>query len=270
MGTRERTMRHAWMQSLAAAVFSMTINAVAVAEETRPPVLATRLRCEYQVDPVGIGVRQPRLSWQLTAEGRGVVQAAYQVRVAESETGLEASPIWDTGRVGSDRSIHVVYQGPALGSGRRYYWQGRVWDGHGTVSDWRVPAPRAYVTSLGLYEVELNGRRVGDQVFTPGWTSYDTRLQYQTYDVTGLLQAGDNAIAATLADGLYRGYLTWDMRRNVYGEYLALLLQLQITYPDGRVQIVGSDASWRAATGPIRMADLYAGERYDARRRGPP
>jgi len=240
-----------------------------------------------------------------------VVQAAYQVRVADSEAGLAASPIWDTGRVDADQSIHVVYRGPALASGRRYYWQVRVWDGDGARSDWSAPAffemglldasdwraswvspawdedltapqpapmlrttfavegevraARAYVTSLGLYEVELNGRRVGDQVFTPGWTSYDTRLQYQTYDVTGLLQSGDNAIGAMLADGWYRGYLTWDMRRNVYGEHLALLLQLQITYADGRVQIVGSDASWKAATGPIRMADLYGGEHYDAR-----
>jgi len=69
----------------------------------------------------------------------------------------------------------------------------------------------------------------------------------------------------TLADGWYRGYLTWDPRRNVYGERLALLLQLRITYADGRVQVVGSDASWKAATGPIRMADIYNGEEYDAR-----
>ncbi|NIN72411.1 MAG: family 78 glycoside hydrolase catalytic domain, partial [Gemmatimonadetes bacterium] len=83
--------------------------------------------------------------------------------------------------------------------------------------------------------------------------------------VTSLLRSGGNAIGAMLADGWYRGYLTWDMRRNVYGERLALLLQLQITYADGRVQTVGSDASWKATTGPIRMADLYNGERYDAR-----
>jgi alpha-L-rhamnosidase len=256
-------------------------------------------------------VRRPRLSWQLTADGRGVIQAAYQVRVAPSEAGLTTSPIWDTGRVDSDQSIHVVYEGPALVSRQRYYWQVRVWDGDGAASDWSTPAfwetglldpsdwqaswispawdedltapqpapllrttfavegevqaARAYVTSLGLYEVELNGRRVGDQVFTPGWTSYDTRLQYQTYDVTDLLQPGDNAIGAMLADGWYRGHMTWSMRRNVYGEHLALLLQLQITYTDGSVQTVGSDASWKAATGPILMADLYNGEHYDAR-----
>jgi len=287
------------------------IHAVPLARESRAPVSVSQLRCEYKVDPLGIDVRQPRLSWQLNADGRGVVQAAYQVRVAEREAGLAASPVWDTGRVDSDRSIHMVYAGPALASGRRYYWQVRVWDGGGAVSDWSAPAfwemglldpsdwqaswigpawdedltapqpapmlrttfalagdvraARVYVTSLGLYEVELNGRRVGDQVLTPGWTSYDTRLQYQTYDVTGLLKPGDNAIGAMLADGWYRGHMTWDMRRNVYGEHLALLLQLRITFADGRVQIVGSDASWKAATGPIRMADLYNGEHYDAR-----
>ncbi len=304
-------MRSACMQFLAVPVLLVAIHAVALAGESRAPASLTYLRCEYKVDPLGIDVRQPRLSWQLTADGRGVVQAAYQVRVAESEAGLAANPIWDTGRVDSDQSIHVVYEGPALASGRRYYWQVRVWDGGGAVSDWSAPAfwemgllgasdweaswispdwdedltapqpapmlrrtfavegevqaARAYVTGLGLYEVELNGQRVGDQIFTPGWTSYDTRLQYQTYDVTDLLQPGDNAIGAMLGDGWYRGYLGWNDRRNVYGERLALLLQLQITYTDGRVQSIGSDASWKAATGPIRVADLYNGEHYDAR-----
>jgi alpha-L-rhamnosidase len=308
---KECTMRSAWLRPLAALVLPTAIHTVAFAGESRTLVSVTNLRCEYKVDPLGIDVRQPRLSWELTAGGRGVVQTAYQLRVAEGEPELAASPIWDSGRIVSDQSIHVVYEGPALMTGRRYSWQVRVWDGEGAVSDWSAlafwemglldasdwqaswiipdwdeevttpqPSPmlrstfmvggevrtaRAYVTSLGSYEVELNGARVGDQVFTPGWTSYDTRLQYQTYDVTGMLRRGENAVGATLGDGWYRGYLGWGERRNVYGERLALLLQLRITYADSRVQIVGSDASWKAATGPIRMADHYNGERYDAR-----
>jgi alpha-L-rhamnosidase len=299
------------MAFLAVPVLLTAFHVVALGGARRTAVSPTDLRCEYKVDPVGIDVRRPRLSWQLTADGRGVVQAAYQVRVAEDEAELAADPLWDTGRVESDQSIHVEYEGPALASGQRYYWQVRVWDGTGEVSGWSAPAfwemglldpsdwaaswitpdwdedvsapqpapmlrttfavegdvrtARAYVTSLGLYEVELNGRRVGNQVFTPGWTSYDTRLQYQTYDVTDLLQPGANAVGAMLGDGWYRGYLGWSDRRNVYGERLALLLHLRITYADGREQTVGSDASWRATPGPIRMSDLYNGERYDAR-----
>ena len=128
-----------------------------------------------------------------------------------------------------------------------------------------VQSARAYVTSLGLYEMELNGKRVGDELFTPGWTSYKKRLQYQTYDVTEQLKTGENAIRVTLGDGWYRGYLGWRDRRNVYGDTLALLLQLRITYEDGREQVVTSDESWEAAKGPIRKSDIYMGEEYDAR-----
>ena len=90
-----------------------------------------------------------------------------------------------------------------------------------------VARARAYVTSHGLYEMHLNGHRVGDQVFTPGWTSYNKRLQYQTYDVTALLKTGTNAVGVQLGNGWYRGNLPGGIdRRNVYGDRLALLLQI--------------------------------------------
>jgi alpha-L-rhamnosidase len=131
----------------------------------------------------------------------------------------------------------------------------------------RTPAreARLYVTSHGLYELYLNGQRVGDAVLTPGWTSYNKRLQYQTYDVTSLLHSGRNALGAVLGDGWYRGRIGFSNQRNVYGHKLGLLLQLRITYADGRAELVTSDGSWRATPGPIRAADIYDGERYDAR-----
>jgi len=124
---------------------------------------------------------------------------------------------------------------------------------------------RIYAISLGVYALRLNGQTVGDAVLTPGWTTYKHRIQYQTYDVTTLLHAGENVLGALLGDGWYRGHLGFQRQRNFYGDRLALLLQLHITYADGRTEIVGSDEQWRATnTGPIRMADLYWGETYDA------
>ncbi|MEO8620769.1 MAG: family 78 glycoside hydrolase catalytic domain, partial [bacterium] len=129
-----------------------------------------------------------------------------------------------------------------------------------------VASARAYVTSLGLYEMEINGKRVGDHVLAPGWTSYDTRLQYQTYDVTDLLRKGPNAVGVTLGDGWYRGRLAWETRRNTYGKSVALLTQIVVRYTDGREQIIASGEDWKASTGPILTSDIYNGETYDARR----
>jgi alpha-L-rhamnosidase len=128
-----------------------------------------------------------------------------------------------------------------------------------------VASARLYVTSLGLNAVELNGRPVGDRLFRPGWTSYDSRLQYDTYDVTALLRPGPNALGATLGDGWYRGRLGFEGKRNNYGTRLGLLAQLVVRYVDGRTQVVGTDERWKASTGPIRMSDIYDGETYDAR-----
>jgi alpha-L-rhamnosidase len=125
---------------------------------------------------------------------------------------------------------------------------------------------RLYVTALGVYEVQLNGRVAGDHVLAPGWTSYAHRLRYQTFDVTDLLHAGRNAIGALLGDGWFRGRLGFDGgRRNIYGDRLALLAQLEITYADGMTERMITDETWRAITGPILASDLYDGETYDAR-----
>jgi alpha-L-rhamnosidase len=129
-----------------------------------------------------------------------------------------------------------------------------------------VQQARLYITALGVYEAQINGQVAGDHVLDPGWTSYHYRLRYQTFDVTGLLQEGHNAVGAILADGWYRGRLAFGGgRRNNYGDRLALLAQLEIRYADGTVERVVTDESWRAATGPVLAGDLYDGETYDAR-----
>ena len=100
------------------------------------------LRAEYQANPLGIDVRKPRLSWKLQSSARGIVQSAYQVRVAGRERDLRSGRdlVWDSGRVASSDSIQREYGGAALASARRYFWQVRVWDGEGKPSAWSAPA----------------------------------------------------------------------------------------------------------------------------------
>jgi alpha-L-rhamnosidase len=307
----DRSSRAAVVARVAAAasLLCLTATAAPAAAKAAPPSVAG-LRCEYRVDPVGIDAARPRLGWQLRSADRGTVQSAYQLQVTRG-----GRTVWDTGRVASDRSVHVEYAGPALESSARYVWRVRVWDGAGRGSAWSAPASwemgllkpedwkaswvetaadedpsvsqpspmmrgaftvkgkvrsaRAYVTSLGLYELEINGRRVGDEVLTPGWTSYGKRLQYQTYDVTAHLRPGANVVGAMLGDGWYRGNLAFRKQRNTYGRHLALRCQLRLEYDGGRVETVGTDGTWKSATGPVRMSDIYNGETYDARMERP-
>lgn len=268
------------------------------------------LICEYFTNPIGLDVPHPRLSWQVRAKRRSARQTAYQILVTQTIEPTAVS-LWNTGKVASDNSLHVRYDGPPLEPGQRCYWQVRVWDENDVVSSWSetafwemgllhnsnwhaawitpdwdedasqpqpasmlrrpfkaesdIVAARIYATSLGLYELRLNGERVGDAILTPGWTSYEHRLQYQTYDVTKMVCEGDNVLGAVLGEGWYRGYMGHRGHHNLYGDQLALLVQLQLTYANGRTQIIGSDAAWRATRSPIQMSDLYMGEIYDAR-----
>ncbi|MBN2024866.1 MAG: glycoside hydrolase family 78 protein [Pirellulales bacterium] len=128
----------------------------------------------------------------------------------------------------------------------------------------KIKRATAYVTGLGLYELWMNGHRVGDHLLAPEWTLYPKRLQYQTYDVTDLLREGDNAVGAMLAEGWYAGPLAF--RTAMSQPVFRLLMRLEVEMADGTRQSIVSDGSWRGTTdGPIRASGIYAGETYDAR-----
>ena len=297
------------------------VNSNITAAATLEP---TALKCEYRVNPLGIDANPPRLSWILESSDRGQKQTAYRVLVASNEEKLKGNQgdLWDSKKISSDQSVHVVYAGQPLRSRMRCHWKTRVWDKDGKVSAWSQPAlwsmgllkrtdwkakwicfdtapfnedpelhlppspylrkefkvnrkirrATVYVSALGLFELFINGHRVGRDHFTPGWTNYRKRVYYLTYDVTDLLKDGDNAIGAILANGWYAGYVGFDPMhkkrardRAFYGQTPALLAQLEIECEDGKIQIVATDENWKASTGPIRKTDILMGETYDAR-----
>ncbi|MCW3804475.1 alpha-L-rhamnosidase [Plebeiibacterium marinum] len=265
----------------------------------------SELVCEYLQNPIGIANQHPRLSWKIVSDEENVMQKAYEIKVVDNTGGI----LWNSGKVTSDQSVNVEYQGKALKSMQKVEWQVRIWDQKGKVSKWsdratwemgildedtwtanwisvkeekggetrpcqyfrkefdtskKVSSARVYVTSLGLYQLFINGKKVSKDLFTPGWTSYNKRLQYQVYDVTSMI-GNQNAVGAILGDGWYRGEIGWAKQNNYYGEKLALLLQLEINYTDGTSETIISDDNWKATTGPILGSSIYHGESYDAR-----
>ena len=416
------------------------------------------LRCNYLTNPLGVDSLQPRLSWRAGNSERDWMQSAYQIKVASSLAGLRSghAGIWDSGKQTSAESIGIEYAGPALESGRRYYWTVRVWDAngkaeesepawwemgllaptdwkakwigrsdpgdqaresaihwiwvagqsappsrtvavfrydfdlaakpanaalfvavhgdfkasingqdagskrdfrafdredvtnilvsgknhieitvtsnaeaglaglleirhgdgtierHGADSSWQarlqsdsqfkpaatlgnlndprlgadtgpLPSPaglfrrefairkplrsaRLYVTALGSYRAFLNGKTIGADILTPEYTDYAKRVTYQTYDVTSMLAAGPNAIAAILGDGWFGSGLTWTgLRFSFLPPPTRFLAQLQMTFADGSTSAIVTDESWRTAQSPILHSEIYAGEVYDSR-----
>lgn len=293
------------MKRAAFLLFFMILAGASIAQ-----VKIQQLKVENLKTPLGLDAAQPRLSWQITSDKRNIYQTAYEIRVATDVAGLSIGAVWNSGKVTSDQSVHILYGGQPLKPKQRYFWQVRVWDNAGKASPWseasfwetgllnannwsarwiesglegdqvagpavmlrkkfplakKVSSARLYITSHGLYEAQINGQRVGNGYLTPGWTSYKKRLQYQTYDVTGILKQGDNAVGVQLGDGWYRGYIAWGDTKNFYGKDLALLFQLEVRYDDGTTAVINSDDTWKASFGPIRSSQIYHGEAYDAR-----
>jgi alpha-L-rhamnosidase len=185
--------------------------------------------------------------------------------------------IWDNQNRRSNWSEPAFWQTGIL---QQADWQAKWISASGTEDDVMRPSPlfrnvfstskkissaTLIITSHGLYEAFINGKRVGDDFLTPGWTSFNKRLQYQVYDVTGLLQSGNNAIGVHLGSGWYRGQIAWHSK-NLYGSKLALLAQLQITFADGTKQTVVTDESWKSSLGAIQYSEIYHGEINDSRK----
>lgn len=126
-----------------------------------------------------------------------------------------------------------------------------------------VVSATLYASALGLYEITLNGAVVGDRVLTPGWSDYNYRAMYQAYDVSELLAANQNVIAATIADGWYCGYLGFENNFSRYGDYPALRCRLDVTCADGSKHTILTNKKWKARDGFIRAADFYMGATID-------
>jgi alpha-L-rhamnosidase len=126
-----------------------------------------------------------------------------------------------------------------------------------------IASARLYASARGLYEVSVNGQKAGDQFLAPGWTDYDTRIQSQTYDITGLLQSGENVIGAALADGWHRGSvgINWTQ---VYGNQLSFIAKIKVTYADGSTEWFATNPAWKSSDGPFVQGDLQDGETYHA------
>ncbi len=263
----------------------------------------THLKTNHVANPLGFAIDQPTLAWMVedTPDTR---QTAAQVLV--SLDGAFERIVFDSGRVDGPALDSLAYRPPlALTPRTRYFWKVRVWGeteyaesatawfetakmdeawrAEWITPDWEdntlhpilyrqfdlpgpVVAARAYVCGLGLYHCELNGRKVGDELFTPYCNAYDQWLQYQTFDVTDQLVAGPNLIAVMLGNGWYKGRYGAD--RGVvgfYGDRFALICELHVTLADGTTRIVATDSSWNAQPSPVVASDIFDGESYDAR-----
>ncbi len=259
----------------------LSLSAVVLAQPPAP----VGLRTEYLTEPEAVDVARPRFTWVLEHPERGQRQIAWQILVS-TRPDVNVGDVWDSGRVEGSQSTPASYGGKPLESGRTYYWKVRWWDAGNSpspysrparfsmgllnASDWKgkwigganqlrkefnLPArplrARAYVSGLGYYELRINGRKVGNHVLDPGWTTYEKRVLYTAYDVTELLRPGANAVGLILGQGWYGSR--------------AALLQLNIEMEGGQRAEVVTDGSWKVRQGPIVADSIYDGETYDAR-----
>ena len=131
----------------------------------------------------------------------------------------------------------------------------------------KISSATVFIAVHGMYNAFINGSKMGDGFLTPGWTSYNKRLQYQVYDVAKFIHSGANVIGVNIGSGWYRTNLAWNNNRNIYGKKIGLLAQLEIRYSDGSVETIVSDGTWKTSDqGPIRSSEIYNGEIYDARK----
>ncbi|MFA5817134.1 MAG: family 78 glycoside hydrolase catalytic domain, partial [Bacteroidales bacterium] len=288
------------------------------------------LKCEYLIDPLGIDVTEPRLSWEISGMVRDIRQSVYRLLVASSRIILDADKgdLWDTGEVLSAQSLNIQYKGKPLESRDVCYWKVMVITNKGKSrwsepakwsmglldkSDWkahwigcdkvfpgespdsvysrlaaryfrkefritkRITRATAYICGLGLYELYLNGRKIGDQVLSPALSDYSKRAYYNTFDVSSLVSTGKNTVGIILGNGRFVSMRPGEpgvWKEGIpsianYG-FPKVLIQLELELADGSEITISGDETWKfTADGPIRANNEFDGEEYDARKEFP-
>ena len=261
-----------------------------------------RLKINHLTTPLGFRLDEPQLSWVVT-ESTGTKPVWARVEAAADAS--FANLLYDSGK--RDDLNPLACPLPLTFAPRtRYFWRVTVCadDGDcGSASSWFetgkmdepfagqwIAAPfektvhpilrrtftldgaaedaRLYITGLGLYEAYLNGQPVTDEVLTPFYNDYNFWVQVQTYDVTGLLRAGENVLDVYLGNGWYKGFGPNESdgsRTELYGDRMKMLAELRAVLPDGKSFCLASDESFRCHTGPVLESTIYDGEIYDAR-----
>jgi alpha-L-rhamnosidase len=291
--------------SLGSACFSDTGKPTVLSSGTEAPSPAD-LRCEYLENPLGIDALKPRLSWKLDSSVRGQKQTAYRILVASSpeKLGSDIGDLWDTGKVASDKSVHVDYGGTPLDSSTQCFWKVIAWDKDGKAStpsesamwskgllqpeDWKAnwigagsgqtsPFYRQsfhiddlpeqatiYVAPLGYFELYINGQKVGNEVLAPAVSNFSKRSYYRTYDVRGYLKKGINSIGIWMGTGWYSPGLP-----GVEHDSPVVRAQLELS-GNGMGQSVITDTSWQTKPSDRKLLGewrwgLFGGEQVDAR-----
>jgi alpha-L-rhamnosidase len=262
----------------------------------------SKMRTNHLVNPLGYVFDPPFVSW-VAGETEAKNQIAAQVMVKKRFSPEEGVLVFDSGR--DENISSLGYELPiSLEPYTRYFWKVSVWgdDGDHAESSWaffetaklqspwtaqwiradleknthpylrktfqipgKVRRARAYVCGLGLYELEINSRKAGDEYLMPGYHAYDSFIQYQTYDVTAYLREGSNTIGAMLGPGWYKGRFVFEGGfTDIYGDTMELICELRIRLEDGRELIVNSDTSWEGRPSPVKASSIYDGEEYHA------
>lgn len=263
----------------------------------------THLKTNHVVNPLGYAIEQPVFSW-MVEDTQDTVQTAAQVLV--SLDGAFRQIIFDSGRIEGNAIDSLAYRPAIEVRPRtRYFWKVRIWGetesaesdvawfetakmGEAWLAEWitpdgednqvhpilyqsfDLPAPpavaRAYICGLGLYHLELNGKKVGNEYLTPYCNAYDQWIQYQTFDITDYLTSGPNQVSVMLGNGWYKGrYGANGGAVNHYGDRFALICELHIKLENGQELVIISDPAWKAQPAPVLASDIFDGEVYDAR-----
>jgi len=208
--------------------------------------LASRQRCHWLVqvwDETGATARSLPAHWTM---------------------GLLERADWRARWIAADPA--VGRDDPASSRGTRTEPGSPVWLRKEFVAPRGIVRATLYASARGLFELQLGGRRVGEDLLAPEWTDYRQRIHYRTYDVTAQIAPGRNVLGAVLGDGWWSGFIGWQETRGRYGLENSLAVQLEIETARGRALVVATDGSWRCRTGPILSSDFMMGETYDARR----